>query len=146
MNRLSNQRQLDAANRSSDTYSTLIEDVLGRIGLHRSTSRDPRLTVRAYERTCSFCDFSQSVSGRDLKMHSKSGPSVIERNSTVTASPLVRPWSSRAGHCRILVSQDEATRRGICLELRYLREAYSPPAEEFMDWHYEYLFKQPARN
>ena len=93
---------------------TTHEDVLGRIGLHLAESstskRDPRFretVLRAYERTCSFCDFavfllgnSVGIEAAHLKMHSKSGAQRDrERNSTVrTASPLVRPWSSRAGH------------------------------------------------
>ena len=153
---------------------TTHEDVLGRIGLHLAESstskRDPRFretVLRAYERTCSFCDFavfllgnSVGIEAAHLKMHSKSGPSVIE-NGIALCALHHRLFDRGAvglvtqnGERRILVSQDlnvfnDSSRHLLDLSLKPMRlpqRGYSPPAEEFMDWHYEYLFKQPARN
>ena len=150
------------------------EDVLSRIGLRLGESstgkRDARFretVLLAYEERCSFCDFavflqgkSVSIDAAHLKMHSKRGPSVIENGIALCAlhhrlfDHGAIGLAPKNGERKILVSQrlnvlNDSSRHLLDLSLKPMRlpqTGYSPPAEEFMDWHYENLFKQPARN
>ena len=150
------------------------EDVLSRIGLRLGESstgkRDARFretVLLAYEERCSFCDFAVFLQGRSvsidaahLKMHSKRGPSVIENGIALCAlhhrlfDHGAIGLAPKNGERKILVSQrlnvlNDSSRHLLDLSLKPMRlpqTGYSPPAEEFMDWHYENLFKQPARN
>lgn len=152
---------------------TTHEDILGRVGLHFGMSlsgkRDAafRETVRlAYEQRCSFCDFAVFLQGKPvsidaahLKMHAKKGPSVIENGIALCAlhhrlfDHGAIGLSTRNDERKILVSQrvnvlNDSSRHLVDLSLKPMRmpqTGYSPPAEEYIDWHYENLFKQPAR-
>ena len=153
---------------------TTHEDVLSRIGLRLGESstakRDTRFretVLLAYEEGCSFCDFAVFLQGRSvsidaahLKMHSKRGPSVIENGIALCALHHrlfdlgAVGLAPKNGERKILVSQrlnvlNDSSRHLLDLSMKPMRlpqKGYSPPAEEFMDWHYENLFKQPARN
>ncbi|MXW61824.1 MAG: hypothetical protein F4Z58_09705 [Acidimicrobiaceae bacterium] len=152
---------------------TTHEDILGRVGLHLgktlSDKRDAafRETVLlAYEQRCSFCDFavflqgkSVSIDAAHLKMHAKKGPSVIENGIALCALHHrlfdlgAIGLTTKNDEHKILVSQrvsvlNDSSRHLLDLSLKPMRlpqAGYSPPAEEYIDWHYENLFKQPAR-
>lgn len=153
---------------------TTHEDVLGRIGLHlgetSTAKRDTRFretVLLAYEERCSFCDFavflqgkSVSIDAAHVKMHAKNGPSVIENGVALCAlhhrlfDHGAMGLALQGGERKILVSQrlnvfDSSSRHLLDLSLKPMRPPqgdHSPPAEEYLDWHYENLFKHPARN
>ena len=152
---------------------TTHEDVLGRVGLCfgmlQSDKRDPEFretVLLAYEQRCSFCDFAAFSQGKPvgidaahLKMHAKKGPSVIENGIALCAlhhrlfDHGALGLTTQNDERKILVSQrvnvlNDSSRHLLDLSLKPMRlpqTGYSPPAEEYMDWHYENLFKQPAR-
>ena len=151
------------------------EDVLSRVGLRltgaRTVRRDAAFSetvLLAYEYKCSFCDFGAYLRGRSvsidaahLRMHSKQGPSVIE-NGVALCALHHRLFDSGAiglsmqdGERKILVSQhlnvfdDPSSRPLLALShepMRPPQRGYPPPDKDHIDWHYENLFKQPARN
>ncbi len=150
------------------------EDVLNSVGLclteNKTVGRDPAFREKvllAYENKCSFCDFSAYLRGRSvgvdaahLRMHAKQGPSRIE-NGIALCTFHHRLFDSGAiglgvtdGKREILVSQhlnvfDEPSSPPLLAlsrePMRPPLRGYSPPAKEHIDWHYENLFKQPAR-
>ncbi len=159
----------------SEFPASVHDDVLSRLGLLLTEIKTPRRDSRfrekillAYEYKCSFCDFgallggsSVSVDAAHLRMHSKQGPSVIE-NGLALCALHHRLFDSgalglgvRGGEREILVSQhlnvfEEASSRPLLAlsrePMRPPQRGYPPPANEHIDWHYENLFKQPARN
>lgn len=152
---------------------TTHEDVLGRVGLHlgeaTTAKRDSRFretVLLAYEDKCSFCDFavflqgkSVSIDAAHLKMHAKEGPSVIENGIALCAlhhrlfDHGAIGLATRKSERKILVSQrlnvlNDSSRHLLDLSLKPMRlpqKGHPPPAEEYIDWHFENLFKQPAR-
>ncbi len=153
---------------------TTHEDVLSRIGLRldgtSTAKRDTRfreIVLLAYEKRCSICDLgvilqekSVGIDAAHLKMHSKNGPSVIENGVALCVlhhrlfDHGAIGLAPRSGGPEILVSQhldvlNHSSRHLLDLSRKPMRvpqKGYPPPAEEYIDWHYENLFKQPARN
>lgn len=151
------------------------EDVLSRVGIRLTEvgtpGRDPEfreMVLLAYEYKCAFCDFGAYLRGRPvsidaahIRMHAKQGPSVIE-NGVALCALHHRLFDSGAiglkmqnDERKVLVSQhlnvldDPSSRPLLALSgepMRLPQLGYSPPDKDHIDWHYENLFKQPARN
>lgn len=127
--------------------------------------RDPNFrdsVLRAYEFRCSFCDFNarlrNQLVGLDaahVRMHAKDGPSTLS-NGISLCTHHHRLFDAGAlglrlvgGKRKILVSQHlQAGDDLVSLsgrEIRPPQPGYEPPAEEHIEWHYEYLFAHPER-
>lgn len=146
------------------------ESILAKVGLlgHVRLApprRDPNFrgsVLLAYESRCAFCDFNarlrDQIVGLDaahVQMQAKDGPDTLS-NGILLCTQHHRLFDAGAlglrlvgGKRKILVSQRLQAGDDLLLlsgqEIRPPQRGYEPPAEEYVEWHYKYLFAHPER-
>ena len=116
----------------------------------------------AYEFRCSFCEFSAilrdqfvGLDAAHVRMHAKDGPSTLSNGISLCTQHHVLfdrgvlGLRLVSGERKILVSQHLLANDDLVSlsgrEMRPPQRGYDPPAEEYVEWHYENLFAQPER-
>ena len=150
------------------THQGILDEVnlSGRV-LPKPAGRDPhfRKTVMlAYEFRCAFCGYDGRINNRPVgtqaahvKMHSKGGPDDVSNGIALCSLHHLLFDSgvlSLSDEVEILVSQyflesdygtPSAVMKLIGQLMRHPQPGYDLPAAEFLRWHRENLFVEPAR-
>ena len=150
------------------THQGILDEVnlSGRV-LPKPIVRDPhfRKTVMlAYEFRCAFCGYDGRINNRPVgieaahvKMHSKGGPDDVSNGIALCSLHHLLFDSgvlSLSDEVEILVSQyflesrygpSSSAMKLIRKSMRHPQSGYDLPAAEFLRWHRENLFTEPAR-